>query len=97
VVEVPAVVGARGVTGLSVGPLPPAIAAVLTARAEQQELTVQAALAGDRELAVQALALDPLVPSPDVARKILDDAVRAHGRTLSAFADPASAVRTEAA
>jgi alpha-galactosidase len=97
VVEVPAVVGARGVTGLSVGPLPPAIAAVLTARAEQQELTVQAALTGDRELAVQALALDPLVPSPDVARRILDDAVRAHGRTLSAFADPAGVVRTEAA
>jgi alpha-galactosidase len=97
VVEVPAVVGARGVTGLSVGPLPPAVAAVLTARAEQQELTVQAALRGDRELAVQALALDPLVPGPDVARKILDDAVRAHGRSLSAFAEPAGAERTEAA
>jgi alpha-galactosidase len=97
VVEVPAVVGARGVTGLSVGPLPSAIAAVLTARAEQQELTVQAALRGDRALAVQALALDPLVPSPAVARMILDDAVRAHGRTLGAFADPAGTVRAEAA
>jgi alpha-galactosidase len=97
VVEVPAVVGGRGVTGLAVGPLPPAIAAVLTARAEQQELTVQAALRGDRALAVQALALDPLVPSPDVARRILDDAVRAHGRTLSAFAAPGDDRRTEAA
>jgi alpha-galactosidase len=97
VVEVPAVAGANGVTALSVGPLPAAIAAVLTARAQQQELTVQAALRGDRELAVQALALDPLVGGPDVARRILDDAVRAHGRTLSAFAEPADAVRTEAA
>ena len=97
VVEVPAVVGARGVTGLAVGPLPPAVAAVLTARAEQQELTVQAALRGDRELAVQALALDPLVPGPDVARRILDDAVRAHGRTMSAFAAPGDDGRTEAA
>ena len=97
VVEVPALVGARGVTGLAVGPLPPAIAAVLTARAEQQELTVLAALRGDRALAVQALALDPLVPSPDVARRILDDAVRAHGRTLSAFAEPGGDRRTEAA
>ncbi|GAB2595119.1 family 4 glycosyl hydrolase [Microlunatus antarcticus] len=97
VVEVPAVVGARGVTPLAVGPLPPAIAAVVTARAYQQELTVQAALRGDRELAVQALALDPLVPGPDVARRILDDAVRAHGAALSAFARPADAVRTEAA
>jgi alpha-galactosidase len=88
VVEVPAVVGAAGVTGLGVGPLPAGIAAVLSARAQQQELTVQAALRGDRALAVQALALDPLVPGPDVARAILDDAVRAHA-TLAAFAPTA--------
>ena len=85
VVEVPAVVGAAGITGLSVGPLPEAIAAALTSRAQQQELTVQAALRGDRELAVQALALDPLVPSPETARRILDDAVVAHGDALTAF------------
>jgi len=59
VVEVPAVVGAAGVTGLAVGPLPEAIAAVLTARGQQQELTVRAALSGSRAQAVQALALDP--------------------------------------
>ena len=92
VVEVPAVVGAAGITPLSVGALPPAIAAVLTARAQQQELTVQAALRGDRALAVQALALDPLVPSPDVARRILDDAVEAHGPSLNAFADRSGGV-----
>ena len=98
VVEVPAVVGAAGVTALSVGRLPDAIAAVLTARAQQQELTVQAALRGDRALAVQALALDPLVPSPDVARMILDDAIRAHGPTLSAYAErPGGAEREVAA
>ena len=94
VVEVPAVVGASGVTGLAVGPLPAGIAAVLSARAQQQELTVQAALRGDRALAVQALALDPLVPSPDVARAILDDAVRAHGTTLAAFTDTAATATT---
>src|SRR3954453_2802718 len=78
VVEVPAVVNAAGITGLGVGALPDAIAAVLTARAQQQELTVRAALTGDRELALQALALDPLVPGPAVAAAILDDAVKAH-------------------
>ena len=86
VVEVPAVVGAAGVVPLRVGPLPAAIAAVLAARAEQQELTVRAALLGDRDLAVQALALDPLVPGPEVARRILDDAVGAHGAALARFA-----------
>jgi alpha-galactosidase/6-phospho-beta-glucosidase family protein len=86
VVEVPAVVGAAGVTGLAVGPLPEAIAAVLTARVQQQELTVRAALSGRRELAVQALALDPLVPGPGTAAAILDDAIAAHGGTMSRFA-----------
>jgi alpha-galactosidase/6-phospho-beta-glucosidase family protein len=88
VVEVPAVVGAAGVTGLAVGPLPEAIAAVLTARAQQQELTVRAALSGCRALAVQALALDPLVPDPRTAAAILDDAIAAHGETMSRFAAP---------
>jgi alpha-galactosidase/6-phospho-beta-glucosidase family protein len=86
VVEVPALVGGAGITGLSVGPLPDGIAAVLTARALQQELTVRAALEGDRELAIQALALDPLVPGPSVAAAILDDAVKAHGGVMDAFA-----------
>jgi alpha-galactosidase len=91
VVEVPAVVGAAGITGLAVGSLPEAIAAVLTARAQQQELTVRAALTGDRDLAVQALALDPLVPDPRTAAAILDDAVAAHGTTLERFAAAALA------
>jgi alpha-galactosidase len=88
VVEVPAVVGAAGITGLAVGPLPDGIAAVLTARALQQEITVRAALDRDRELAIQALALDPLVPGPAVAAAILDDAIKAHGALLEPFAAP---------
>ncbi|MET0695675.1 MAG: hypothetical protein ABWY56_17210 [Propionibacteriaceae bacterium] len=85
VVEVPAVVGGAGITGLAVGPLPVGIASVLTARSQQQEITVQAAVTGDRELALQALALDPLVPSPAVAESILDDAIAAHGAVLDRF------------
>jgi alpha-galactosidase/6-phospho-beta-glucosidase family protein len=88
VVEVPAVVGAAGITGLCVGPLPDGIAVILTARALQQEITVRAALDGDRELAIQALALDPLVPGPAVAEAILDDAVKAHGAVMDPFAAP---------
>jgi alpha-galactosidase len=86
VVEVPAVVGAGRITGQAVGPLPAAIAAVLTARSAQQELTVQAAVTGDRRLALQALALDPLVPDPATAAAVLDDAVTAHAPLLDRFA-----------
>jgi alpha-galactosidase len=90
VVEVPAVVGAAGITGLSVGPLPEAIAAVLSARAQQQELTVRAALSGDRAIAVQAMALDPLVPDTATAAAILDDAILAHTPALDRFTAPAT-------
>lgn len=91
VVEVPAVAGAAGITGLAVGPLPEAIAAVLTARVQQQELTVRAALSGRRAQAIQALALDPLVPDPQTAAAILDDAIAAHGGAMGRFAVPGSA------
>ncbi|WUJ70947.1 hypothetical protein OG809_38360 [Kribbella soli] len=86
VVEVPAVVGAAGIIGLGVGALPDGIAAVLAARAQQQEITVRAALTGDRSLALQALVLDPLVGGLTVATSILDDAIKAHGPLLDRFA-----------
>jgi alpha-galactosidase len=87
VVEIPAVVGAAGITGLPVGALPAGIAAILEARTRQQEITVQAALTGDRRLAVQALALDPLVPNPSVAEAVLDAGIAAHGPALERFAE----------
>jgi alpha-galactosidase/6-phospho-beta-glucosidase family protein len=86
VVEAPALVNGSGITPLAVGDLPSGIAAVLTARALQQEVTVEAALERDRDLAVEALVLDPLVPDSRTARAILHDAALAQPRTLGAFA-----------
>lgn len=86
VVEVPAVVGSRGVTPVPVGLLPPAIAELLTARAELQELVVEAALSGSRSTALAALQADPLVPDAVTATAVLDDAVLAHAPHLDAFA-----------
>jgi alpha-galactosidase len=86
IVEVPATIGADGIHGVSVGPLPDAIAAVLTARALQQELTVDAAVSGSRTSALQALVLDPLVPDSAIANAILDDAIAADPGRLGRFA-----------
>jgi alpha-galactosidase/6-phospho-beta-glucosidase family protein len=85
VVEVPALVNGSGVTPLAVGELPAGIAAVLSARIHQQELTVEAALTRDTALAVEALVLDPLVPDSRTARAILRDAALAQPETLRAF------------
>ncbi|MGN6744033.1 MAG: hypothetical protein ACTHJL_12175 [Amnibacterium sp.] len=86
VVEVPAVVSAAGVSGVAVGDLPPGITALLTARALQQDLLVDAAVRGSRELALQALTLDPLVPDSGTAAAILDDAVAVDPERLGRFA-----------
>jgi alpha-galactosidase/6-phospho-beta-glucosidase family protein len=85
VVEVPAVIGANGVTPLRVGALPKAIATVLTQRAQQQELTVTAAREESRSKAIQALYLDPLVASFEKATGILDDTIAFDPRHLGGF------------
>lgn len=86
VVEVPAVVGADGIRGVAIGSLPDGIASVLAARVHQQEVTVDAAVNGDRALAVQALVLDPLVPDRATAVAILDAAVAADPDGMARFA-----------
>ena len=91
VVEVPGVVDGRGVHGIAVGPLPEGIAGILAARARQQELTVDAALTGDRALALQALLADPLVPSVETAEAMLDEALETHAAYLPGFAGKISA------
>jgi alpha-galactosidase len=47
---------------------------------------VDAAVSGSRALALQALALDPLVPDSTTATDILDDAVAADPGHLGRFA-----------
>jgi alpha-galactosidase len=66
--------------------LPEGIAGILAARARQQELTVEAALSGDRNFALQALLADPLVPSVEAAERMLGDALEAHAPFLPRFA-----------
>ena len=88
VVEVPGLIDGRGVHGVAVGPLPEGIAGILAARARQQELTVDAALTGDRALALQALLADPLVPSVETAEAMLDEALETHATHLTRFSPP---------
>ena len=45
----------------------------ITYTAELTDLSIQAAVDGDRAAALQALALNPLVPSFGIAQKILND------------------------
>ncbi|MCD6505290.1 alpha-glucosidase/alpha-galactosidase [Candidatus Poribacteria bacterium] len=79
VVEVPAVVGWFGVKGVSVGEIPEGIASLIAPRIYEQELIAEAAAKRSYKLALQAMMADPLVPTPQAARRILDELLEAHG------------------
>ncbi|MBM7581587.1 alpha-galactosidase [Caldicoprobacter guelmensis] len=72
-VEVPVVVDAHGIHPISVGELPNAIAALLSTQVFVQQLAVEAAVKASKEIALQALLVDPVVNSIDAAYKILDE------------------------
>jgi 6-phospho-beta-glucosidase len=63
VVEVPALIGAQGVTPLVQPPLPRAVSGLVKQLGEYQALTAQAAWCGDRKGALQALTSHPLMLS----------------------------------
>ncbi|MHB8219900.1 MAG: family 4 glycosyl hydrolase [Acidimicrobiales bacterium] len=68
VVESIGVVDAKGVRGRDQLPTPPPFAELLRRHVAVQELTVDAALTGDRGLAAAAFALDPLAGRGDLHR-----------------------------
>lgn len=72
-VEVPIVTDAAGVHPVSLGPLPAPIAKLLSEQAGVQQLAVEAAVRGSKELAMEALLIDPVVNSTVAAEKLLDE------------------------
>lgn len=85
VVELPAHVGPAGARGLKIGPLPQPVAQLLSSRAAQQELLVDAALSGDRRLALRGLLLDAQIVSLSAARCILSESLSANAEWLPNF------------
>jgi alpha-galactosidase len=72
-VEVPVTVDGAGVHPAAVGSLPEGIAALLRVQAGVQQMAVEAAARGSKELALQALLIDPVVNSASAAEKILEE------------------------
>jgi 6-phospho-beta-glucosidase len=71
VVEVPCVVGRGGIVPVAIGAVPMAAAARIAAVRAAERAAIDAALSRSRSRAIEALALHPLVPSVEVARRIL--------------------------
>jgi alpha-galactosidase len=85
VVEVPALVSGRGIEALALGDLPEPVAELCRRQAVVAGLAVQAAVTGDRAVALQALLLDPMVSDLAQAQAILDEYLTAHAALLPQF------------
>lgn len=85
VVEVPALVDAGGVKPLCVGEMPRSVLGLTQALLNWQELTVDAALCGERDLVVRALMAHPWLQSHKVAEELCDEMLAAHAAFLPQF------------
>ena len=72
-VEVPVMADMAGVHPVSLGPLPDPVAKLMTVQANVQQLAVEAAVHASKELALQALLIDPVVNSATAAVQLLDE------------------------
>jgi alpha-galactosidase len=88
VVEGMCVVDASGIRGRDVVSAPAPLAELLRRHAVVQELTVEAAVSGDRDLAVAAMSLDPLAGRGDLKQttQMTDELLAATAEWLPQFA-----------
>jgi len=85
IVETPAWIEDASVTPLPQGPLPIEVSGLIRQIAAHAALTAEAALEGDRALAVKAMAIHPLVRNLDQAASLVDAYLAAHAGHLPRF------------
>lgn len=84
-IEVNCVVTAQGPIPLPPQIIPSQIKGLLHAVKTYEELTIEAAVTGDRGIALQALVHHPLIHSIEVAKKLLEEMLEANKKYLPNF------------
>ena len=79
VVEVTCVARNGIIRPVALGPIPDHALALMKTVKAYERLTIEAAVERSYSLALKALSLHPLVPSPEMAKAILDDYIAQHG------------------
>ncbi|MDZ7671570.1 MAG: hypothetical protein U5K53_01820 [Halanaerobiales bacterium] len=85
VIELPAVATSRGFYPYSMNDFPNVLAGIINKRLAVIDLTVEAALEGDKELVKEAMLLDGSVSSDQVAEDLTNDLLEAHKENLPQF------------
>lgn len=84
-VEVPCIVGAHGPMPLHIGPLPATVRPLCQMVKAWETWTVEAGVTGSRQAALLAMVTNPLVPSVEVARTLLEEMLEANRAYLPQF------------
>lgn len=87
-VEVPCLVDKNGIQPTHIGDLPPQLAALIRTNVNVQELTVEAALTGNKEHIYHAAMLDPHTAAEltiDEMYSLVDDLIEEHGDMLPEY------------
>lgn len=84
-IEVNCVVTGQGPIPLPVAKVPEQAKGLIHAVKTYERLTIEAAITGDRQIALQAMASHPLVPSVKVAKAMLDEMLENNRKYLPQF------------
>jgi alpha-galactosidase len=85
IVEVPAMISSNSLSSVKIGQLPEPIAALCNREISVAKLMTKAGIEGDRNAAVQAFALDPMVNDLEIAEKLVDEYISVHKKYLPQF------------
>ena len=85
VIEVSSVITGQGPIPLTIGSVRPQLRGLLQQVKAYEELTIEAAVNGDRKAALAALVANPLVPSVGVAIPLLEELLAANREYLPQF------------
>ncbi len=85
IVETWAMVSGSGITPLQSGNVPDAVSGYILNMLKEQELTLKAAVSGNRELVVQALALSPMLTNKDVVEDLAEEMFESQKNYLPQF------------
>ena len=85
IVETPVLLNGMGVQPIAMGALPEGVNELLRRELTRVRLCVDAAVTGDRKLALQCLLLDGVITDLDVAEQILDDYLLTYKKYLPQF------------
>ena len=82
IVEVSSIIDGKGATPIAWGKFPSAQRGWLQCMKAMEECTINAAVTGNYGMAMEAFALNPLIPSGESAKQVLDQLLLAHEESM---------------